>query len=320
MSFLTKALHRSALVSLGLLFAFISVFGHADDKPYAGLSVQLWSVRGEVESDIRSALERLAAMGFDGVELAGEFGEFAEDPEGFKAYLDKLGLTISGAHVGFDQLSEENLERTVRFYRAMDVDRLIVPMDPRAWNPDGIDGLVADLNRVAEALKPHGMKTGYHNHHREFDAYQESTFLDYLAENTSDDVLLQMDVGWMYFAGADPVTYLRKYRDRIETIHFKAQMTRYADIKEQAQAAGNTHPFGEFQVIFEHNQKAADNSESVKPLIGQDRIDWQGVIDALASTSDPAWFVVEQEIYPNDMKPMKAVQVSLRGLKKELSQ
>lgn len=306
-----------ALIGTALM-VFASVAG-ADEKRHAGTSVQLWSVKDEVSEDIRSTLKDLADMGFDGIELAGNLGEFSGDPDAFKAYLDSIGLKISGAHVGVDQFSEANFADTVELYRTLGVDRLIVPMDARAWDPKRIDELIADLNRVADQLEPYGMKTGYHNHHREFDRYKESTFWDYLAENTSGDVLLQLDVGWTYFAGQDPAEVIERYRDRIETVHFKAQMTRYADIREQAQAAGADNPFGEFGVIFQHNQQAADSNETHQPLIGQDSLDWQSIIEALEGKGAPVWYVVEQEIYPNDMSPMKAVEISMDGLQDELN-
>ncbi len=309
-----------AMVVAATLFMSSSVSTLAKEPDYEGVSVQLWSVKEDVAADVRGTLKSLAAMGFDGVELAGDLGEFANDPEGFKTYLEQLGLTISAAHVGIDQFSEENFEETIKFYQALDVDQLIVPMDGRAWDPEQIDSLVSDLNRIAKALEPYDMQTGYHNHHREFDAYKDGTFFDYIARNTPDNVLLQIDVGWAYFAGLDPAEILTRYRDRIKTVHFKAQMTRYADIREQAEEAAKEHPFGEFGVIFQHNQAAADNHDTIQPLIGQDRLDWPSIISALDSAENPVWFVVEQEIYPKKMDPMTAVEVSMKGLEAELSE
>lgn len=308
-----------AMIAAALLMSS-SVSTLAEEPDYEGVSVQLWSVKEDVAADVRATLKSLAGMGFDGVELAGDLGDFSNDPKGFKNYLDQLGMTISAAHVGVDQFSDENLKKTIELYQALEVEQLIVPMDGRAWDPEQVDSLVADLNRIAEVLEPYGMQTGYHNHHREFDAYKDSTFFDYIARNTPDNVLLQVDVGWAYFAGQDPAEILTRYRDRIKTVHFKAQMTRYADIREQAEEAAKEHPFGEFGVIFQHNQAAADNHDTIQPLIGQDRLDWPSIIEALDSAENPVWFVVEQEIYPKKMDPMTAVEVSMNGLKAELAE
>lgn len=68
------------------------------------LSVQLWSVKDDLTQDFKGTLESLADMGFDAVEFAGNFGPYADNPAGLKAYLADIGLEASGAHVGFDQL------------------------------------------------------------------------------------------------------------------------------------------------------------------------------------------------------------------------
>ncbi|MGC3990185.1 MAG: hypothetical protein QM796_10985, partial [Chthoniobacteraceae bacterium] len=49
------------------------------------LGVQLWSVKDEVKKDFEGTLTRLAGLGFEGVEFAGEFGRFANDAVGCAA-------------------------------------------------------------------------------------------------------------------------------------------------------------------------------------------------------------------------------------------
>src|SRR5690554_447874 len=84
------------------------------------LSVQLWSIKDAVSADFKGTMQKLADMGFQGVEFAGNFGPYANDPKGLKAFLDKVGLKASGAHVGFDKMSPENLDATIKFYKAID--------------------------------------------------------------------------------------------------------------------------------------------------------------------------------------------------------
>ena len=83
------------------------------------VSVQLWSVKNGVSSDFKGTLQQLAKMGFQGVEFAGEFGEFANDPAGLKQFLNSLGLQVSGAHIHFDKLHADKFAQTVEFYRAI---------------------------------------------------------------------------------------------------------------------------------------------------------------------------------------------------------
>jgi sugar phosphate isomerase/epimerase len=51
-----------------------------------------------------------------------------------------------------------------------------------------------------------------------------------------------------------------------------------------------------------------------KPIIGQDRTDWPAVYAAARGEGGAEWIVVEQEEYPDGMRPLEAVAASLRGL------
>ncbi len=271
-----------------LLIAGASLLGtsvYADSHPK--ISVQLWSVRDDVSKDFEGTLKQLSALGFQGVEFAGNFGPYGDNPEGLKAFLTSLGLEASGAHVGFDRFNDDNFDKTVDFYKKLGVKYLIIPMDGRAFSPDGIDAVVAELTTNAAKLKPHGLYTGYHNHAQELAPYKETTYWDYLAANTPDDVILQLDVGWATVAGKDAADYIRKYPGRTVTTHFKAGL-----------------PQG---------------TQGKLPLIGQDIIDWESVITAARDVGGTKWLVVEQEEYPNDLTPLQAVEVSLKGLKKILA-
>lgn len=251
------------------------------------VSVQLWSVKDDVKHDFKGTLEALAAMGFDGVEFAGEFGEFADNPAGLKDFLDKINLKVSGAHLHFDRLNPENFDDTVAFYRAIGCDTLIEAMDKRAWDPEGVHQVVNELNRLAAKLAPHDIAIGYHNHAQEFGDFQGSTYWDIIAQSTSASVVLQLDVGWATYAGKDPVEYVRRYPGRVLTTHYKI--------------------------------RTPESGKNITPIIGQDTIDWTALLAANIEVGGTQWLVVEQEEYPNGMTPMQAVKASKEGLDKYLA-
>lgn len=267
-------------------FTLSSVTAHAKTDPK--ISVQLWSVKNELTADFEGTLKKLSAMGFDGVEFAGNFGKFEKDPEGLKKFLADNRLQASGAHVGFDKFSDANFEQTVDFFGKLGAKYLIVPYDERAFNAKTVDVVNAELASIAKKLEKHGLKTGYHNHTPEFANFKDSTFWDYIGDNTPENVVLQLDVGWTAVAGKDPAAYIRKYSGRSNTLHFKAGLP-----------AGVTDKVS---------------------LIGQDIVDWKSVITAAREVGGTEWFVVEQEVYPNNMKPLEAVNVSMKGLQKIISE
>lgn len=252
------------------------------------LSVQLWSVKDAVAQDFEGTLKQLKAMGFQGVEFAGNFGAYANDAKGLKAFLDQTGLKASAAHVPFEKLSAANFDATVAFYKAIDCKYLIIPMDKRAFTTEGAKAVATDLAAIQKKLAPLGMHTGYHNHEGEMLGEMGQTPWDVIGTHTASDVVLQQDVGWTEVAGKDPIAFIKAYPGRTITTHYKAS----------APKPGNP----------EH------------PIIGQDTTDWKALINANKTYGGTLWLVVEQESYPEGMTPMQSVEASLKGLQKVISE
>jgi sugar phosphate isomerase/epimerase len=256
--------------------------------PSAQLSVQLWSVKDALSADFTGTLRQLAAMGFQGVEFAGNFGQYENDPRGLLSFLDELGLKPSGAHVHFDKFTPENFDATVAFYQDLDCHYLIIPMDERAFTVEGAEIVAAELEALQQKLAPLGMRIGYHNHKPEMLGEIGQTPWDIIGKNTNDQVILQQDVGWTEVAGKDPVAMLNAYPGRTITTHYKAS----------APEPGNPED----------------------PIIGQDTTDWQALITANLTVGGTEWLVVEQESYPEGMTPMQSVEASVKGLQKIISE
>lgn len=288
----TFLLRLSFFLFLSLLIS-CSVAMNSSTREYAAeqqalsrpkISVQLWSVKDVVKKDFKSTLQNLAEMGFQGVEFAGEFGPFAANPKGLKAFLDELNLKASAAHLPFDALAEDSFETTVQFYQDLGVNTLIIPWDERAWHPEGVKAVVQELNHLSKQLAPKGMVIGFHNHDQEFNVFQGSTYWDYIARHTQNDVVLQLDVGWIRYTGNDPVEYVKRYPGRTLTTHYKIRTTEDGDLS---------------------------------PIIGlnpQLEQQWKSLLKANASVGGTQWVVVEQEEYPEGMTPMAAVKASKAGV------
>lgn len=258
------------------------------------VSVQLWSVKDALQKDFKGTLQQLADMGFQGVEFAGNYGEYAEDPTGLKNYLASIGLKASGAHMGFQHLRGDKLEENLVFLKALGVELVIVPADSRAWSADGVHALTEDLTTLSQTLASKQMIMGYHNHDKEFNDYKGATFWDYIAQNTPQNVLLQLDVGWVNYAGKDPIEYVKRYAGRTLTTHIKIRTY--------------TGP--------SKNVKGAVKS----PIIGEDDFDWAALIKAQVEFGSTRWLVLEQEEYPEGLSSMQSVQKSKLGLDKIISQ
>jgi sugar phosphate isomerase/epimerase len=250
------------------------------------IGVQLWSVKDDVKQDFEGTLAKLARMGFQGVEFAGEFGRYTDDPAGLRAFLDKQGLECAGAHLDFAALSDARFAQTTAFYRAVGCRNLVIAWDERGASIDGAAVIARELAALSSKLKPLGMRIGYHNHAQEMTGPVGHTPWDTIAAGTPHESILQQDIGWTVFAGKDPAALIRRYPGRTITSHFKAKL---------AEGSAGKPP--------------------MKPIIGQDRTDWPAVYRAAREEGGAEWIVLEQEEYPDGMRPLEAVAASLRGLR-----
>jgi sugar phosphate isomerase/epimerase len=272
-----NVIKRSALM-LSLMLAAAS--SQAATNPQLG--VQLWSVKDEIKQDFEGTMGKLANLGFQGVEFAGEFGKYKADPAGLAVFMRKNGLQCAGAHMHVDQLDEAHFKATTEFYKTLGCNRLIISMDKRGATQEGSAELAKELSALSVKLGAQGMTLGYHNHEQEMLGEKDKTNWDLLANNTPKEFILQQDVGWTTYAGKDPVAYVNKYPGRTVTTHYKAKFVK---------------------------------GTNGTPIIGQDRTDWTGLTKAVRSVGGTEWIIIEQEEYPNGMGQLETVAASLKGLK-----
>ena len=247
------------------------------------IALQLYSVRGECGKDFDKTVERVAKMGYEGVEFAG-YHKYNGKAKELRKLLDSLGLKAAATHVGFNTFGGSNVQKAIDFHKAIGCKYLVCPGDGRFTNKDRSKELAEGFNKAAANLKPHGLFCGYHNHSREMGkAEGDKTWWDLFAERTSKDVVLQQDVGWTASAGKDPEVYVRKYPGRSQVVHFKTHVARGA--------AGQT------------------------PIIGQDAVKWKPLITACYEVGGTEWFTIEQERYVKGKSPLECSEMSIKGLK-----
>ncbi len=237
------------------------------------INLQLWSINEETKEDFFGTLEKVKAMGYDGVEFAGFGGISAED---MKAKLDELGLEGISAHLGYQAVTED-LDANIAYLKTIGAKFMVCPW-AEIRDTKSAKEIAEVFNKVGEKCKENGLIFGYHNHDHEFKADVDGKYpMEVLAENVNPEfVVMQPDVFWVKYAGADPYKYLADDKNICPIIHFK-------------QIAENNH----------------DNVDA------QD-----GVLDfnKMAEICDGAVFVYEQEEYPGGT-PMECVARSLKYFK-----
>ena len=70
------------------------------------IALQVYSVRDFAEKDFKGTMEKVKAMGYEGVELAGLYGHNAVE---LKKILDEVGLAFISAHVPLTELEKDEV-------------------------------------------------------------------------------------------------------------------------------------------------------------------------------------------------------------------
>ena len=181
------------------------------------ISLQLYSVKDAAAVDFEATVERVAAMGYKGVELDGWGKLTAGD---MKALLQKNGLYAVGSHTGAAFFADD-FEKVLAWHKAVGAQYVIIPGGVDLSTKDKVLEFCDFLNTAARQAEEWGLKVGYHNHAHEFEKIDGKYALDIIAENTSDNVVLEIDVYWVQYAGIDPYAYVEKLGKKAELIHLK---------------------------------------------------------------------------------------------------
>ena len=188
----------------------------------ASIALQLWTVRDECNRDLEGTLRRLGAQGYDGVEL---FQLHGHEPAAVRAWLDEVGLVAAGRHARLEEIEDE-LQPLSAELAVLATDRMAI-----SWiEPDSLGdpaALVRRIEAAARAAAQAGLRLGFHNHWSELEPLPGgATFLDLLRELPPDLLWLELDLGWVWQAGADPVAELERTAGRCPLVHVKDYASR----------------------------------------------------------------------------------------------
>lgn len=181
-----------------------------------GYGIQLYSVNKCMIENAADTIKKVAEMGYKSIEPCSFSGMTAKE---YKALCESLGLTISGAHLGWQKLTDETIDETIAFLKEVGCPKFIIPNHNTANETDMAE-LVALINKYAPIFKANGLELMYHNHSPEFTFNQDKKF-PHLILQKETDIRFEIDVYWTWRAGLNPLYVLEQLSDRIGAIHLK---------------------------------------------------------------------------------------------------
>lgn len=191
------------------------------------IGIQLYSVKNAIARQPYEVLRQIAEAGYRYIEAANHNAQ--KDPGvGFgvpagelKRSLDELGLQIVGCHV--NPLREDLLPEILDYHAELGSTQIGCDIEFFPYGDmDYLKRRCETFNRIGELCQERGMRYYYHNHYQEFQRFGDKLVYDLIMENTDPGlVYAEMDTYWIARGGQDPVTFMRKYNDRLILLHQK---------------------------------------------------------------------------------------------------
>ncbi len=182
------------------------------------LSFQLYSARKFPPLADQFAV--LARLGYRKVE---PYGALFAEADILKAALDKGGFAAPSSHVGIE-VFRTDFAAVAPLAARFGFDIVVVPYLQQPDRPKDEAGWTAfgkELQGYAVRLKDAGLRLAWHNHDFEMVPLPNGKVPMDLIFAAAPDLLWEADVGWITRAGADPLPWLERYRDRIKVVHLK---------------------------------------------------------------------------------------------------
>ena len=287
---MNRPLNTFKVAPVIFIFQLFISMGLNAQSSFGGLA--LYTLRDDLSVALEKTLQQVSDEGYDYIEAAsyndGKF--YGLSPVAFKSLLASMNLKPVSTHQG--SVTLDNADQMIEDVKAAGFTYFVVPVPPmgmfkfdRQTMSMGMNGtpkeLLDVLNVLGEKCHAAGLQLLYHNHDFELKKNENNiVILDYLLENTDPKyVNFQMDLFWVTKAGVDPLDYFNKYPGRFLIWHVKDK----------------------------------DDKGRFAP-VGEGIIDFKRIL-AQKERSGMKYYMVEQDMTFDGLKPLEAFKISHKGLK-----
>jgi len=234
------------------------------------IGLELYSVRNELMKDLPGTVSAVAKMGYEVVEFYAPYFSwkpaYAKD---VRKQLDDLGIRCNSTHNNTPSFTVDGLPKAIELNQIIGSKNIIMASAGRVNGIDGWKALGEQMTKVSETLKPLDMRTGFHNHQTEWAGTVGQRPMDVLAANTPKEFTLQLDVGTVIEAGADPVAWIHANPGRIRSVHCK--------------------DWGAGQGADQEKDRG------YRVLFGEGDVPWTKIFEAAESVGGVEYYLIEQE-------------------------
>lgn len=246
----------------------------------SGIAAQLYTLRDftQTPADIAATLQRVKAMGYDGVQLSA-LGPIA--PGELAEILQREGIVAAATHVAVERLVND-LPAVIEEHHLWGCRNVAIGGLPGEYcSAEGYIAFARIATDIARKLAAANLTFSYHNHSFEFTRYDGKTGLELFYEHSDPQlVLAELDTYWVQHGGADPAEWISRLRGRMVIVHLKDMV-----IQDDAQTMTE---------------------------VGEGNLNWPRIIK-VCRDAGVQWYAVEQDVCHRD--PFESMAISLRNLR-----
>ena len=183
-----------------------------------GAAVMLYTVDALLDDDFEGTLQRIADLGYLGVETYGLHGR---SPAQVRRMLNDTGLRLVSSHAPFPY--GDDARRILDEYAELGAPNLAWSMEAEEFG--SVDAIRRGLERVNGAVDEaarYGITVAYHNHNAEFrQSFDGRIAYDILLDHLHPDARVELDLYWAAVGHADPAAVVSSIGPRLRYVHVK---------------------------------------------------------------------------------------------------
>lgn len=245
------------------------------------IGAQLYTLREftKTPAEVRTTFARVRDLGYEAVQVSG-LGPL--EPEELKEIADESELKIVATHISYEQIVKEP-QTVIDEHKLWNCRHVAIGGLPQEFRSE--EGFARFAREASAAVRPlidAGLTFSYHNHSFELERFGEKRGLEIIYEESDPEVFsAEIDTYWIQHGGANPVTWLRKLKERMYIVHLK--------------------------------DMAMEGSKQLYAEVGEGNLEWPEILQA-CKEAGVEWYLIEQDICQRD--PFESLGISLRNLRK----
>jgi len=220
---------RTFLINSGIMTAGTLVgadaFAGGFNKKIIGL--QLYSLRDELQEGLSGVFKKIAAAGYNSVEMYGYSAKdafFKTSAKEVAVLLKENKIISPSGHYQLDLFNNDG-QQTIDAASELGHKYIVIPWFPEEQR-NSLDDykLIAErINKAALLCKQNNIKMAYHNHDFEFKKWEgDVTGYDILLKECHQSLVdFELDLFWVVTAGLDPIKLFEQHPGRFKMWHVK---------------------------------------------------------------------------------------------------